>query len=85
MLKVLRSYVPRIRSSEIDSFPIDQFVVMPYGPKRFAIQVVCVRLVVCLSKQRKFKNHVPKEISDFKIKVSLVTVSMDKQKEILSR
>ena len=34
--------VPRIRSSEIDSFSIHQFVVLPYGPKWFAAQVVNV-------------------------------------------
>ena len=34
--------VPRIRSSEIDSFSIDQFVVLPYGLKWFASQVVNV-------------------------------------------
>ena len=42
MLKVFRSFVPRIRSSEIDFFSIDQFVVLPYGPKWFAAQVVSV-------------------------------------------
>ena len=34
--------VPRICSSEIDSFSIYQFVVLPYGPKCLAAQVVSV-------------------------------------------